>query len=285
MPTILELIKLSADYLEKKGIEQPRLNAELLLAGVLKCKRINLYLSFEKPLQPDEIDKYREHIRRRASFEPLQYILGSVEFYGMDLMINNSVLIPRPETETLVEKVIESASQLSAPKILDIGAGSGNIAIAVASNLPNAVVTAVDVSNDALAVARENCVKYSLENSIQLICCDIKNLDSKLNGEFDIIVSNPPYVSQSEYSSLQKEILNYEPKIAVTDFGDGFTFYKEIILKSRSLFKNAKGKIFFEMAQGQSEEIKNIMLENNFINIEIYNDLSGIPRVIKGEMN
>lgn len=285
MPTILELIKLSADYLEKKGIEQPRLNAELLLADILKCKRINLYLSFEKPLQQDEIDRYREYIRRRASFEPLQYILGSVEFYGMELMINNSVLIPRPETELLVEKVIESGKNIPTPKILDIGAGSGNIAVAIASNLPNAIVTAVDVSNDALAVARENCVKYSLENSVHLICCDIKNLDSKLNDEFDIIVSNPPYVSQSEYSSLQKEILNYEPKIAITDFSDGFSFFKEIILKSPSLFKNAKGKIFFEMAQGQSEEIKNIMLKNNFIHIEIYNDLSGIPRVIKGETN
>ncbi len=284
MPTILELIKLSTDYLEKKGIDQPRLNAELLLADVLKCKRMNLYLSFDKPLQEPEIQKYREHIRRRAIFEPLQYIIGSVEFFGMDFTINKSVLIPRPETELIAEKVLECSKNISSPKILDIGTGSGNIAIAVANSNSDVSVTAVDISADALNVARENRAKYSLDNSIELICSDIKNLNSTFTNMFDIIVSNPPYVSSDEYSTLQKEIINYEPKIAVTDFGDGFSFYREIAAKSISLLKNSKGFLFFEMALGQSDEIKKIMNENDFSNVEVYNDLSGIPRVIKGEL-
>lgn len=284
MPTILELIKLSTEYLEKKGIEQPRLNAELLLADILKCKRMNLYLSFDKPLQEDEIDKYRQYIRRRANFEPLQYIIGSVEFFGMEMLVNKSVLIPRAETEVLVEKVIEFSKRFSSPKILDIGTGSGNIAVALANSIQNASVTALDVNEDTLVVARENCAKYSLEASIEFVCNDFNNLNSTFFNKFDIIVSNPPYVSSDDYSTLQKEILNYEPKIAVTDFGDGFTFYKSIVLKSKHLLKESKGFLFFEMAQGQSEIISSMMGENNFTNIEIFNDLAEIPRVIKGEM-
>ena len=153
MITVLESINLSSDYLKNKGIESPRINAELLLAHVLNCKRLNLYLSFEKPLSEEEIIKYKELLKRRIKFEPLQYIIGKVEFYGIDFMVNPSVLIPRQETEILVETIIRQYDKYDTLRILDIGTGSGNIAVSLAKNLDNSFITGIDISEDALKIA------------------------------------------------------------------------------------------------------------------------------------
>lgn len=279
MLTVLESLKLSTEYLEKKSIESPRINAEILLAHVLNCRRLDLYLSFDRPLSDDEKNSYRELLKRRALREPLQYITGYVEFYGLRLNVNSSVLIPRPETELLVEEVIKHVKEGSRVKILDIGTGSGNIAIALASNLPDAQVTGIDISGEALRTAAANA-ELNTAPEIKFINKDITR-DPIFNEMFDIVVSNPPYVSIDDFNSLQPELKVYEPQIALTDDGDGYKFYR-IIIGSAEKFLKPGGLIFFEIGKGQSIVIKKIMEENNFSDIEVFYDYAKFDRIIKG---
>jgi release factor glutamine methyltransferase len=175
MLTVLDAINLSTEFLEKKEIESPRINAELLLAHTLNCKRLDLYLSYDRPLSEDEIKIYREFIRRRSKSEPLQYIIGKVEFYGLEYKVNPSVLIPRQETEILVETIINSVNKEDKLTILDIGAGSGNISISLARYLPNAKITATDKSEDALETARANANLHNVSERIKFIKHDINS--------------------------------------------------------------------------------------------------------------
>ncbi len=282
MITVLESINLSTQYLNQKGIESPRTNAELLLADILNCKRLDLYLAFERPLSEDEVQKYREHIKRRGNFEPLQYVISKVEFYGLELKVNPSVLIPRPETELMVENILNQFPKDEKFIILDIGSGSGNVAIALAVNLPSSKIVSTDVSEEALLVAKENSERHKVSERIKFVKHNILKNDLSNFPMFDIVVSNPPYVSQESYSTLQKEIKNFEPAIAVTDEGDGYTFYREISAKASVKLKE-NGKLFFEVAQGQSEEVVEIMTKNNFKNIGVIKDYQNIDRVIFGE--
>lgn len=282
MPTILELINLSAEYLSKKGIESPRLNAELLLADVLNYKRLDLYTNFEQPLKEDEINKYREYIRQRAHFEPLQYIIGKTEFFGLTFKVNKNVLIPRPETEILVEKILEKFKIYDEVNILDIGTGSGNIAITLAKNLPNSKITAIDKSKEAISIAKENSIINKVSEKINFSEIDILKNNFSFDNKFDLVVSNPPYVNFEEYKNLQKEIIDFEPASALTDYEDGLKFFNVIIKKAQNILKS-NSKIFFEIGFGQAEDVKKILLENNFQKIEIYKDYSNIERVISGE--
>jgi release factor glutamine methyltransferase len=283
MITILEVIKLSAEYLDKKGVESPRVNAEILLTEVLKSKRIDLYLSFDKPLGESELTAYREMIRKRGMRIPLQYILGYVEFYGIKLKVDSSVLIPRPETELLVENIILDVKNNGEIKILDIGVGSGNISIALLMNLPGASVIGIDTSPTALETARLNSITHSVQNRIELSQFNILSDNIETLGKFDIVVSNPPYISKSDYNTLEPELKNYEPFEALTDDSDGFTFYDAIISKSKNLYKTS-GKLYLEIAQGQANIIKSKLIENNFSDIRIIKDLAGIDRIICGEI-
>ena len=282
MLTVLESIKLSTEYLQKKGVESPRINAELLLANILNCKRLDLYLKFDQPLKEEEINLYREFISRRGKFEPLQYITGSVEFFGLEFKVNKSVLIPRPETEILVETVIYSADKEENIDILDIGTGSGNIAVSVAKNLPNSNISAIDNSSEALLVAKENAKLNSVENRINFIN------DSILNGiiysakKYDIVVSNPPYIPVDEFQNLQPELKVYEPRTALTDEGDGFLFFRIISSKTKNMLKE-KGKLFFEVGKDQYKQVENILLENDFRNVTVKKDYLNIERVVYGE--
>jgi len=282
MITVLESINLSTQYLNQKGIESPRTNAELLLADILNCKRLDLYLSFERPLSEDEVQKYREHIKRRGNFEPLQYIIGKVEFYGLELKVNPSVLIPRPETELMVENILNQIPKEQKMIILDIGSGSGNIAIALAVNLPLSKIVSTDVSEKAVLVAKENSERHKVSERIKFVKHNILKNDLSSFPMFDLVVSNPPYVSNKSYSTLQKEIKNFEPAIAVTDESDGYTFYREISAKISAKLKE-NGKLFFEVAQEQSEEVVEIMSKNNFRNIGVIKDYQEIDRIIFGE--
>jgi release factor glutamine methyltransferase len=282
MLTVLESIELSSEYLKKKGIESPRMNAELLLAAILNCKRLDLYLSFDKPLADTELERYRNYIKRRSEFEPLQYIVGNIEFYGLNFIVNPSVLIPRPETELLVERVIDLFKLPGKAKILDIGCGSGNIAISLAVNLPDAEIIATDISTDAISVAKENSLLNHVDHRIQFLNHNIFTDSIDKLGEIDCIVSNPPYVSEKRFKTLQKEIVNYEPGIAVTDFNDGLNFFKVIISKTDQLL-NKGGRLFFEISEGQSKIVEELMKSNHFININVLKDYSGIDRIIFGE--
>ncbi len=284
MLTVLEAINLSSEYLKKKGIESPRFNAEMLLAHIMNFKRLNLYLAFDRPLTEVEISNYRELIKRRSRFEPLQYILGSVEFFGLNFKVDPSVLIPRPETEILVETIIEKVGSEPA-EILDVGTGSGNIAVSLAKNLPQSNITGIDINQPGLNLAEEN-IKLNGVQNVRLVLHDIlnSNLESLKRNQFDIIVSNPPYISSDEFPRLAPELKVYEPKDALTDFSDGLKFYREISAKAKYLLK-PKGKIFFEMGKGLHEDIKKILRMNSFTKIEIKKDLQNIERVIFGELN
>ena len=281
MLTVLDVLNKSTEYLEKKGIESPRMNAEILLADILKCKRLELYLMYDRPLTEKELTEYREYLKRRSTFEPAQYIIGTVEFYGLEFNVSPAVLIPRPETEILVETVINSVNKEDELQIMDIGSGSGNISIAIAVNLPNAYVTGIEISESAIAVAEENLKKYDLNKRVAFLNFDILRVNKDELSDFDIIVSNPPYVSKGDYDKVQKEIINYEPNFAVTDFYDGFKFYRKIISLTAQILKPS-GKIFLEIAQGQSQKINEIMKENNFKEISIVQDYQKIDRVIYG---
>uniref|UniRef100_A0A832G652 Release factor glutamine methyltransferase n=1 Tax=Ignavibacterium album TaxID=591197 RepID=A0A832G652_9BACT len=283
MITVLEALILSTEYLNKKGIESARLNAELMLAHILNCKRLQLYLMFDRPLDENELSLYREFLARRAKREPLQYILGEVEFYNIKLKVNKDVLIPRPETELLVEKIIKDYSQKSDFKFLDIGIGSGNISIALLVNLPNSQGIGIDISDSALALAKSNAEFNLVKDRLELIHFDILKDDIHSLGKFNAIISNPPYVSSEEFESLEPELKIYEPQIALTDFYNGLTFYRKIISIADSLLKE-EGKVYFEIGKGQSNEVKALMENSRIENINIIKDYQGIDRIICGEL-
>ncbi len=280
--TILEGIQLTTEYLEKKGIDSARMNAELMLAHILKCKRLDLYLQFDKPLKDEEVALYREYLKRRSQFEPLQYILGTVEFYGLEFKVNRSVLIPRQETEILIDTILNNTSKDLPVSILDIGTGSGNIPISLARNLLLAKITSIDISRDAVELANQNAVLNGVNENITFISTGIEEF---LPAEkYDIIVSNPPYVSKDEYQNLQPEIVNYEPIEAVTDNNDGFYFYKSISEKAKSLLKRP-GFLYFELGAELFPEAKKIMESSGFERVTIKKDYLNIERVIYGELN
>lgn len=283
MHTVLELLNLTTNFFEQKGIDSARLNAELLLAEILKCKRLDLYLTFDKPVKDDEVNHYREFVKRRGNREPLQYILGHVEFYGLTFSVDKNVLIPRQETEILIETILNQTDKEANLTILDIGTGSGIIAVLLAHYLPKAKIIAVDKSPGALVVAKKNAETHGVEQRITFLEDDVLNSNLQLNEKLDIIVSNPPYVSQKEYASLQKEIVAHEPDYAVTDFSDGLTFYRKII-ESSTDYLNENGKIFFEVGEGQSEQVKSLFENHKFSSVQIWKDYSNINRVVKGEL-
>jgi len=284
MLTVLEALNGASDYLQNKGIKSSRLNAELLLSHILNCKRLELYLSFDRPLQKSEIDSYRELLKRRSTFEPLQYIIGKVEFYGLEFEVNQSVLIPRPETELLVEAVIESVAKDENINILDIGSGSGNISIALAKNIPSCTVVGIDISEEAIETSTRNAKLNGVESQLMFVKKNILNGIEINENSFDVVVSNPPYVSVADFVNLDPELRLYEPQIALTDEIDGLSFYRNISVLSRSLLKN-NGKLFFEIGAGQSDAVKKILIDSDYKNIVIIKDYSDIERVIIGEKN
>jgi release factor glutamine methyltransferase len=282
--TILESINLAAGYMEKKGVESARLNAELMLSHILGCKKLDLYLKFDKPLKENEVIKFREFLKRRGDQEPLQYIVGDVEFFGLTLKVDKNVLIPRPETELLVEEIINNTSKETAISILDIGTGSGNIAIALASNIPLSEVTTIDVSAEAICLAKKNAEDCGVSGRIKFVNSDILSCQLQFEDKFDIVVSNPPYVSKSEYAGLQPEIVKYEPAGAVTDGGDGYKFYEKIITYAKEFLKPG-GLLYFEMGKGQSEKISALFNATGFNNVIVKQDYSHIDRIIYGVLS
>lgn len=282
---IIDIINWGTEYLRSKGIDEARLTIELMLCYVLNCKRVDLYINFDKPLTKKELEELRELITRRVKKEPLQYIIGKTEFMGLEFKLTPDVLIPRPETEILVEKVMETVKKEfnSAPvKVLDIGTGSGNIAISLAKFLKDKVfVVGIDVSERIIKVANENAILNEVRN-VQFVQFDLfdEKFTAKFKNQFDIIVSNPPYVAIDEFESLQDEIKKFEPRIAITDDMDGLSFYRKIADVGKEIIANT-GFIFVEMAYGQSEKVKKIFNDAGYSQVEIFNDYLGIERVAK----
>ena len=283
--SLLEFVDLSAKVLEQKNISDSRLNAELLLCDVLKCSRIDLYLNFDKPLTKDEISLFKSILRRRMNHEPLQYILGKTSFYGLDFKVNNNVLIPRQETELLVERVINDVKTRSLKEVtvFEIGTGSGCIAIALAKILDreniNVKIISTDVSEAAIEVARENSVLNGIgSEKIKFIAKDFFEID-KLSRDFNYIVSNPPYISYDEFNKLDKEVKDFEPKIALTDNEKGLKFFEHILMIASA--GDFTGKVYCEIGYGQKEDIEKILLRYDYLNYYFHKDYNGIFRILE----
>lgn len=275
--TVIDIIRWGTNYFTEKGIDSPRLTIELLLCKILECERIYLYTNFEKPLSNDELSYLKELIKRRIKREPIQFIIERTKFYDAELILNKSSIVPRPETELLVEyadKFIQNNSEIR--EILDIGTGSGCIAISLAKRYPDINFHAIDISSEALMLAEKNAI-YNGLNNINFYKLDIlKMIPTK---KFDMIISNPPYISYKEYQALEPEVL-FEPKDALTDNFDGLTFYRRFSeIFSKILVKN--GTFLLEIAYNQSEEVFCLFEQKGF-KISFVKDWNGIDRIVIG---
>jgi len=274
--TVLEVLQSSADYFKKRNVESPRLNAEHLLALVLKRKRIELYLEFERPLAETELAPLRELVRRRGQGEPLQHLLGTVEFAGRVFLCDKRALVPRPETEQLVELL---KSQIPEPnsKILDVGTGSGVLALSLAANFPNAKVTATDISDDALALARENAERLGLTSRVEFLTGDLLLC---VNHVFDLIVANLPYVAAVDRAALSREVL-HDPEIALFGGERGDEMVRKLIEAAPAKLKPG-GLLALEVGLGQADDLAALMAEKNYHDIKKEADYAGVTRFLFG---
>ena len=276
MLTVLEIIKKTTEFLAGKGIESPRLQAELLIGHALGLKRMQLYLQFERPLAETELEKIRPLVRRRAQREPVQYILGETDFHGLRLKVDRRALIPRPETEQLVEQVV-GACTVPARRILDLGTGTGAIALALARAFPEATVAATDVSPEALALARENAAGTGLADRVAFILSD---WFSAVPAEpFDIVVSNPPYLSAEETAATASEVREFEPASALTAAEDGLSALRRIIAEAPRYLAPG-GLLALETGIAQHAELVTAAAAAGFQHVDSLRDLTGRDRFI-----
>ena len=276
MLTVLEILKKTTEFFAGKGIESPRLNAELLVGHALGLKRMQLYLQFERPLSEPELALIRPLVRRRAQHEPLQYILGVAEFHGLRLKVDRRALIPRPETELLVEQVI--AALLPPPtRLLDLGTGSGAIALALASAFPAAAVVAVDTSDEALALASENAVTCSLAERVTFVRSDW--FAALPATGFGAIVANPPYLSAAETAATAVEVREHEPIAALTAAEEGRADLRAIIAGAPP-FLEPGGLLALETGIAQHPQLVSLAQAAGFSRIESRPDLTGRDRFI-----
>ncbi len=278
--TVLEAIQHSAGFLARKGVESPRLQAELLLAHALGMPRLKLYLDFEQPLTAANLEAVRELVRRRGTREPLQHILGSTSFCGFEIKVNRHVLVPRPETEMLAESAWQflAARGPSPAAVLDFGTGSGCLAIAVAARCPTAQVHAVDVSVEALRVARANAALNNLNAQIQFHSGDgFDPLPREL--EFDLIVSNPPYIPSAEIATLAPEVRDHDPRLALDGGGDGLDFYRRLAAEAANHLRPA-GRLILESGEGQSEQICQLFVQHKWVVEKVEADYTARPRIL-----
>jgi release factor glutamine methyltransferase len=282
--TIIKLVQWATTYFGNHDIDSPRATAEILLAHVLNTRRIDLYLRYDQPLIPAELERFKALIKRRLNREPVAYILGSKEFWSMDLQITRDVLIPRPETECLVEKALESLALDSNPEsklILELGTGCGAVILALASENPRHAYWATDISINAIRIARQNARQNDLNGKVDFIVGDwFAPLRSK-PGLFDLIVSNPPYIKSEDLNRLQPEIHAYEPLLALDGAADGLHCLRHII-QSAYFFLNPGGVIILEMGHDQKEPLKQMIAEcGQYEEIDFYQDYSGYDRILQ----
>ena len=273
--TVLKILDWTTQFFESKGVDGPRLDAELLLAHTLKMERVMLYAHFDRPMEAQELADYKALIKRRSAKEPIAYIVGSRGFWNFDFKVDPRVLIPRPDTERLIEIVLERAKDLDVKNVLDIGTGSGAIAITLKSEFQNISVTATDISNDALEVAKENAT--TLGFAVDFLQSD---LFSEITQTFDIIVSNPPYVSENDKKMLSEDVIAHEPHLALFA-DDGLSIYKRLIPEAYEKI-NSGGLLALEIGYDQGKAVHDLCVAAGFSDVEIVKDYGGNARVVSG---
>jgi len=279
--TVSAALKDAAARLAAAGIESARLDAELLLAEALGIERGRLYLSYDRALDDGAVARFRSFVARRASSEPVSYIVGRREFWSLDLVVNPAVLTPRPETELLVEAALAFARRRLVKdgwlRILDVGTGSGAIAVALAQEIPGAETVATDVSSEALEVARSNARRHSVERKIRFLAGDLFAPVAEM--VFDLIVSNPPYIRRSEIAALPRDVRDYEPRLALDGGADGLDYYRRIAREAPRYLSDG-GFIAVEIGAGVGEEVANLFAAAGFASIRLDKDLTGCERVV-----
>lgn len=279
MQTVLEILNKTTDFFAKKGVPDARLDAQYIMAHGLNMKRMDLYLNFDKPLSEGDLEVLRPLVARRANREPLQHIIGSTSFRGWELKCDKRALIPRPETEVLVDLALELILEHGEFRILDIGTGTGAIAIAIAKERPECKITALDISADALELASENVVAHQLGGQIELVNKDATALDS---FEFDLVVSNPPYIETGIIATLQTEVKDFDPHLALDGGEDGLQLVRDLL--NKMLAFGYKGDILMELGELQPQ-----ILQQEYANrltevgktVEISADFAEVKRFLK----
>lgn len=285
MLTVLEIVKRTTDFLSSKGIESPRLTSELLVGHALGLKRMQLYVQFEKPLAETDLEKIRPLVRRRAQREPIQYIFGETEWGGLKLKTDRRALIPRPETERLLEMLTEryQAPGIVAPRrILDLGTGTGALALALAKAFPDAHVCALDRSADALALARENATALGLTERVEFRESDWYSIFGDAQSQddrFDLIVANPPYLSAGETAEAQPEVQAFEPVSALTAAEDGLADLRKIV-EGAPRFLREGGLLALETGIAHHAKLSELVLTAGLKDIESKKDLTGRDRFV-----
>jgi release factor glutamine methyltransferase len=272
--TVLEVLQATTAYLKKRNVENSRLNAEHLMAHALGRKRIELYLDFERELTETELGPLRELVKRRSEGEPLQHLLGTVEFCGLTFLCDKRAMVPRPETEQLVE-LVEARIENRESRIVDVGTGSGVIAISLAAKFPEAKILAVDISDDALALAQENAAMLNLKDRVQFLK---SRLLENVEGVFDLIVANLPYISTQERRTLSREVL-HDPEVALFAGKRGDELVRELIDQAPTRLHSG-GLLALEIGLGQSETLLSALAEKNYRDICSKNDYNGVTRFI-----
>ncbi len=327
--TVLEVIRRSTEYLADKGVDSPRLQTELLLAHVLRLPRMQLYLNFERVLGPAETDELRTLVKRRGQREPLQHILGSTSFCGLEIAVNRHVLVPRPETELLAEQGWNflracqasrsgdrssdgvtpkppeggtpdlpqptettlsenefpqpSPAGPSGPVALDFGTGSGCLAVTLAVKCPGAVVYALEISTEALEVARQNAERHGVSERIRFVLGD-GFAALPCEARFDLIISNPPYIPTAEIPGLQPEVRDYDPRQALDGGPEGMSYYRRLAAEASAWLK-PNGKLMLEFGDGQAESLRAIFQQQNWIVESVLEDYAHKPRILVAGRN
>jgi release factor glutamine methyltransferase len=275
--TVLKILKWTTDYFAGKDIGSARLEAELLLAATLDLDRVGLYVNFERPLDASELASFREQVQRRAQREPVQYILGETEFWSLTLHVGPAVLIPRADTEVLVE---EALTRLEGPaRVLDVGTGSGAIAVALAHEKTETTVTALDCSEAALEIARANAERNGVADRLTCVTGDLADLPL---GPFEMVVSNPPYIPSADCEELMPEVRDHEPRLALDGGADGLTAYRQLAAQAGKILVPG-GWLLVEVGIDQAADVGALFEAAGLTDIKYRDDYSGIPRVVMGK--
>ncbi|MGZ0169232.1 MAG: peptide chain release factor N(5)-glutamine methyltransferase [Planctomycetales bacterium] len=277
--TVKKVLDWTIGHLKQHGSESPRLDAEILLAHARGCQRIQLYTQYDTPLEPDERATMRDLVRRRATLEPVAYLVGFREFFGLDFEVEPGVLIPRPDTESLVVTALEVLNELSSPSVLDICTGTGCVPIAIASNCEAAVLTAIELDDHVHQIAQRNIQKHELTNRISLLQGDLFSPLSS-DASFDVITANPPYVTDEEMNTLQPDVRLHEPQLALRGGSDGLDIVRRLIAESPLRLTDG-GTLLLEIGDQQSEAVTQLFADaNKYEPAQIVKDLGGHSRVV-----